>query len=291
MSESLRRSQREALARWERQGLALRAEATRQTYVPVVRRFLLEEGVTPGRIERRHVEAHLAKIELLSPASRSRVLCALRSFCGFLARQGRLSKSPVAGLRAPVPEPSHLQLSPRQVGELLRSCEESPTGLRDRALIELLYGGALRRSEACRVLVGDLDLFRGTVLVRRAKRGKPAEVPLPPRALESLKRYLKQGRPLLGKAKTAHLLVVQRGKAMRPSYASTLVKAIGKRVGIEVHAHALRRACATHLVEAGVSLPMVQVLLGHTSLSHTERYVGVSRAALHSAVSALERPG
>jgi len=292
MSDSLKRSQREALTRWERQGLALSAKATRETYVPLVRRFLQEEDVTPGRVLRRHVEGHLAAVERLSPASRWKILRAIRSFSRFLVREGKLTSDPTAGLKVKVPETAHLQLSTRQVGKLLGGCKVTARGLRDRALIDLLYGGALRRSEACRVLVGDLDLFRGTVLVRRAKRGKPAEVPLPPRTIASLKRYLEEGRPLLGRAKTAHLLLVRGGKPMAPNYASVLIREAGARVGVEAHAHALRRACATHLVEAGVSLRMVQVLLGHASLRHTALYVGVSRVELRRVVSALERqPG
>jgi len=293
----LTRRQRETLREFERQVLALRSPATAATYRPVVRAFLAELERPPSRIRREDVAAFLALYRELAPASQARALTALRSFCRFLAEAGQLASDPTVGLSVRVPRQEKRVLATGQVARLLRASLDvppdswrRPIALRDRALLELLYGLALRRSEACAARVGDLDLTRGELLVRRAKRGQPARLPLPPSALEALKRYLREARPGMVRGAPGDpgdpgtLFLNHRGGRLTEGYASKLVATLGRRAGVSVYPHALRRACASHLLEAGVNLRVVQLLLGHTELETTARYLGLGQGELRRVV-------
>ena len=140
----------------------------------------------------------------------------------------------------------------------------------------------------------DVDLAAGAMLVRRAKRGRPEVLPLPPAAVPVVLRYLREARPQL--AAPGHkgaLLLRNDGRPHRlASDVNKLVDRVARRAGLEqVHPHALRRAVATHLVEAGASISVVQWLLGHEEIRTTARYVGVRRGDLRKAVACLDWGG
>jgi integrase/recombinase XerC len=169
-----------------------------------------------------------------------------------------------------------------------------PLALRDRALLELLYGVGLRCSELAAVRLVDLDLGAGTLLVRRIKRGKPRVLPLPPTSLLHLARYVKEGRTkLINRANDDRgaLLLGLRGRPLTPQGIYSIVKHLGSLAGVRVHPHAFRRAVATHLVREGATLPAVQGLLGHVDLQTTAGYVAVQFDDLRAAVEKLERKG
>ncbi len=292
---SLTRSQRVALRDFERERLSNRSAATRRTYLPCVREFLEASGCAPSRLKPRHVRAHLALASELSAASQKRVLCSLRSFCSYLVEAGTLSLDPTEGLRIRVPNVARIQLTKGQVCRLLRSASKARPGawwramaLRDRALLELLYSLALRSSEACAARISDLDLARGELLVRSAKAGDARRLPIPQHALTQVGAYLQQGRARFVREETGHLFLSSKGRPLVPGTVTRVLNQVSKRAGVKAHAHALRRACATHLVEEGVNLREVQLFLGHTSLKTTALYVGVSRRDLHRVVRALE---
>jgi site-specific recombinase XerD len=153
--------------------------------------------------------------------------------------------------------------------------EEGPLGLRNRALVEIMYGAGLRRNEALSLEVSDLDLDRGTVSVRGAKGGKWRVVPIATRAVEVLRRYLEHARAQLDRGVSRALFVTRHGQPLKYPTIGTLFRAIRKVDGGEgLHAHLLRHAYATHLYRGGLDLRALQELLGHTRIDTTERYAG-----------------
>lgn len=169
-----------------------------------------------------------------------------------------------------------------------------PLALRDRAMLELLYGLGLRCSEVAATRLLDLDLDAGTLLVRRAKRGKSRVVPLTPAPIPHLARYVNEGRPELLHATHDHrgaLLLSLRGTPLTCGGIYGLVKKLAALAGVRAHPHAFRRSLATHLVREGASVPAVQALLGHVNLSTTAAYVAVDFEDLRRAVGKLERRG
>ena len=209
-----------------------------------------------------------------------------------------MSEDPTRGLRVKVNHRAPLLLSGEQVQALLREAERTARsearrrslGLRNRATLELLYGLGLRASEACRVLVRDLDLVAGLVSVERSKRGKPAVLPLPPASTPSLEAYLAEGRPELvgrGDQSGGRVLVTERGRELSVTAVERILCKAAERAGISAHPHALRRSVATHLVQSGAGLLAVQHLLGHESLDTTQRYVAHGLEQLREAVDRL----
>lgn len=166
--------------------------------------------------------------------------------------------------------------------------------LRDRALVELAYGLGIRASELCSALLVDLDQQDGVLLVRRAKRGQPKALPLPPAALPHLRAYLREARPALvrhgpGGRDRGHLLLTAIGTPLTPKCVRDIVRRLAARAGLRAHPHAFRRAFATHLARNGASLLAVQEALGHVRLDTTAIYVDVERDDLRRAIAILER--
>jgi len=268
------------------------------------RRFLAAVGGSAPRLGRRDVERYLADLHRrgLAGSTRARVLGVVRSLCVALVEAGALPADPSAGLHVDAGEPSP-RVVPTEAGvaELLSAADVRPRSgaspalaLRDRVLVELLYGLGLRSSEARAALVTDLNLADGSLAVRPAKRGPPRTLPLPRAALPHLSRYLEEGRPLLVRhgVDEGRLLVSKTGRPLRHcSDVGTIVAKLAERAGVRCHPHALRRGLATHLVGAGVNVRAVQVLLGHESLEVTQRYVAVDRAGLRATVALLEGRG
>ena len=165
----------------------------------------------------------------------------------------------------------------------------TPIGLRDRAMLSLLYSTGLRRAEVSALDLNDVDLTEGLVHVRRGKGGKPRLVPLGESAGEDLRRYLTRGRPEMAEGhrmpRTSALFVGAGGPGRRnqggrllPDGVSILVRRTCAKAGLPrpVMAHALRHAFATHLLRAGADVRHVQRLLGHSSVVTTETYTAVA---------------
>lgn len=148
----------------------------------------------------------------------------------------------------------------------------SPLGLRDRALLELLYGAGLRISEAIELELHGLDLERGMLSVT-GKRGKTRWVPLPKETVEWLAKYLEFGRPLLLRRPTRRVFVSVRGLHWRRTSAAKRIQDYCRQAGIaEISPHALRHSYAVHLLKGGADLRAVQELLGHESIATTQVY-------------------
>ncbi len=219
------------------------------------------------------------------PATRARKTAAIRAFYRYLAASGRLDHDPSARLAAPrTAELLPKVLTVAEVERLLTRPSGSPCGLRDRALLEVLYGAGLRASEALGLRIQDVDLEVGFVRVV-GKGDKERVVPLGRKGVASVLAYLQRGRPFLGAPggiKPAQLFLNARGRRLGRQGLHLVVKRYAAEAGLPdtVSAHTLRHSFATHLVEGGADLRAVQEMLGHADLSTTQIYTHVSPAHL-----------
>jgi integrase/recombinase XerD len=221
--------------------------------------------------------------------SQARRLSALRGLFRFAVAEKQVPENPLATLRQPK-QPRRLPsaLSEREVERLLDAAERSPTPLRDRALIEVLYGGGLRVSELTGLTLDRLHLKEQLIRVR-GKGDKERLVPIGKPGRASVERYLADERPrLLRGERRNEVFVSTRGTRLTRQTVFALVRRLARRAGLEQRPspHGLRHAFATHLVERGADLRVVQALLGHEQIATTEVYTHVSRAQLRKVYSA-----
>ncbi|HLX21149.1 MAG TPA: tyrosine recombinase [Gaiellaceae bacterium] len=210
----------------------------------------------------------------------ARRIAALRSFYRHQVLVGARADNPAAELDLPrrartLPR----TLSPGEAERLIEAANGiAPRALRDRALVELLYGAGLRVSEAVGLERGGVDLERR--LVRTIGKGsKERVVPIGREAVEALRRYLARGRPHLDRRHRPELFLNAQGGALTRAGAFLILRKLAEAAGLEperVHPHLLRHSFATHLLEGGADLRSVQEMLGHADLSTTERYTHVS---------------
>jgi integrase/recombinase XerD len=175
-------------------------------------------------------------------------------------------------------------LSVAEVERMLSLPKGDPLGLRDRAMLETLYGAGLRASEVLSLRIQDIDLEVGFVRTV-GKGGKERVVPLGRMALEALRAYNERGRRLLGGAgrlKAPELFLNDRGRRLSRQGLHLIIKRYAREAGLaaDVSAHTLRHSFATHLLEGGADLRAVQEMLGHADLSTTQIYTHVSSAHL-----------
>ena len=250
-------------------------------------RFLVARRVRRANgVETALVRAHLAALadRGLSARSRARALAAIRGFLRFLTMRGELRADPAAelGVRRP---PTRL---PRALGAgnvtalLAQPAEAAPRGLRDRALLELLYACGLRVSEAVTLRGAQVNLEAGFVTVM-GKGGKERVVPIGRAARTALAAYLTRERPRLLRGRPSPFVFLgPRGRPLTRQAVWKLVRrrALAAGVGERVSPHTLRHTFATHLLEGGADLRIVQTLLGHADISTTQIYTHVSPTRL-----------
>ena len=220
-----------------------------------------------------------------SPRSNSRLLSALRAFFAYALRLGLRSDDPTALLEPPkLPRSLPKALAESEIDALLAAPDiTSPVGLRDRAMLELMYAAGLRVSELVTLPATALNLRQGVLRVM-GKGSKERLVPLGEEAQHWLQRYLDQARPqLAGKRALAPLFVNASGEAPSRQQFWQLVKRHAGAAGIDpkrISPHGLRHSFATHLLNRGADLRALQLLLGHASLSTTQIYTLVAREHL-----------
>jgi integrase/recombinase XerD len=223
--------------------------------------------------------------EGLSPSSVARFVAALRSFYRFLRLTGDVAENPAGDLRAPrLLSTLPRALAPDDVDALLAAPDPStPRGLRDRALIELLYATGLRVSELVGLRQTDLRLDQHCVQCT-GKGGKSRVVPLGEEAATWVTRYLREARPGLSRGRESPWVFLNARGGRRLSRLGfwKLLKAYGRAAGIRAHLspHVLRHSFATHLLERGADLRAIQTMLGHADLSTTQIYTHVLEARL-----------
>jgi len=224
------------------------------------------------------------------PRSSARVLSCFRQFYQYALRENLISSDPSAQLESPaLGRPLPKSLSESEIESLLNSPElEEAEGLRDKAMLELLYATGLRVSELIGLRPDQVSMVQGVVRVT-GKGGKERLVPLGDEAQYWLQQYMLNSRPdLLGGVPGNFTFVTRRGDSMTRQAFWYRIKKYAQIAGITKHLspHTLRHAFATHLVNHGADLRVVQMLLGHSDLSTTQIYTHVARERLKSVHSA-----
>ena len=224
----------------------------------------------------------------LSGRSVGRHLTTIRSFYGFLLREGEVAADPTEHLRTPKQWqtiPKYLNLE--EIERILQAPDLSrPTGRRDRAMMEVLYASGLRVSELCKVGVSDLNLELG-VLRTTGKGNKQRLVPVGKSAVLAVRDYCESGRAALLKGRASkYLFITARGGCLTRQAFWKLLAAHGRKAGIfhGLTPHVLRHSFATHLLEGGADLRSVQIMLGHADISTTQIYTHVMRSRLRDTV-------
>jgi integrase/recombinase XerD len=224
----------------------------------------------------------------LASRSIARHLTTLRNYYGFLLRQRIIQSDPTANLSMPKQWsslPKYLSLE--QINRLVASPTESkPTGLRDRAMVEILYAAGLRVSELCQLELSDLNAELGVLRVT-GKGGRQRLVPVGKSSLAAVGRYLTSGRPQLLRGRgSRYLFVTSRGGRMTRQGFWKLLAVNGRKAGIfhGLTPHVIRHTFATHLLEGGADLRSVQTMLGHADISTTQIYTHVLRSRLKKTV-------
>lgn len=224
----------------------------------------------------------------LAPRTVARRLVTLRNFYKFLLAEGLLAEDPTARIRLPKQgQKLPKYLNHQEIDQLTEApALDSSTGLRDRAMLELIYASGLRVSEVCGLELADLDLEQAIVRVH-GKGGRTRLVPVGRAAIADLREYLEVQRPALLKGRASRFLfVTARGG---PLSRQGFWKALGGhrlRAGLaqKVNPHMLRHTFATHLVEGGADLRSVQTLLGHADIGTTQIYTHVARSRLRQTI-------
>jgi integrase/recombinase XerD len=261
---------------------ARRAERTVDAYRRDLADLATYLGGSPTTAGSEEIERWLADLRARgqAPSSIARRAAAARTFYRHLIALGLRDDNPAADVDLPRRRrrlPRSLSLG--QVERLIEAANgPTPRSLRDRALIELLYGGGLRVGEAVALRRGDVDL--DTRLVRCVGKGdKERVVPLGAQAVEALRRYLARGRPYLDRRHRPEIFLNAQGGALTRAGAFLIVRRLAAKAGLDperVHPHLLRHSFATHLLEGGADLRSVQEMLGHADLGTTEIYTHVS---------------
>jgi integrase/recombinase XerD len=267
--------------------------------------FLRERGeVDPAHIGEETVQEYVRFLEaladedgrrVLAPASVARAVVSVRSFHRFCAREGFVDVDPSEDVGAPrVPQGIPKALDEADVAQLLTSVTgDDPLAQRDRALLELLYGTGIRISEAVGLDLADIDLDDGMVRVL-GKGSKERVVPLGREAERALRTYLGDGRLVLRRNRARKprdadaVMLNARGGRISRQACWQIVRRAGDRValGERLSPHVLRHSCATHMLDHGADLRVVQELLGHVSISTTQVYTKVSPGRLRAVYDA-----
>lgn len=239
-----------------------------------------------SEVERRHIIDFMAALgeKGLSPASANRTLAALKGFCKYLLREKEITSDPTASITAArgwkrLPH----ALTMAEVDSILvQPGSHSPAGIRDRAMMELMYASGLRVSEITALNTGSINWHSGYV-VARGKGEKERIVPIGKTAFDLLRQYVNEARPRLLSAGSGQVLFLNRfGEAFSRQGLWKIIKKYARMAGLEtkVHPHTFRHSFATHLLDGGADLRAVQVMLGHADISTTQIYTHITQERL-----------
>lgn len=256
--------------------------------------FLAERGLGLGEVGARHVEEYMALLAAsgLRPTSRARALAAIRGLHRFRVDERAAPSDPTEGLSGPrLPSPVPKALSEAEVARLLSSVSgDDARALRDRTILELLYASGVRISELCGLSLSDVDLDRSLAVVL-GKGSKQRVVAFGRPATEALAEWLARGRRELAPPRFARrsdeeaVFISTRGHRMSRQAVWEVVRRQAVLSGLagKVTPHVLRHSCATHLLEHGADIRVVQELLGHAAITTTQVYTRVSGDLLRRA--------
>jgi len=256
-----------------------RSPHTVRSYTRDLRRFAEFVGADgAGLVEatRGQVRAWVQEMATAyAPSTVMRRLAAVRTFYKWLGNEGLVEDDPTAGVRSPrLPRTLPAVLGISEAVRMMDLPGGDLRGLRDRVAMELLYGAGLRVSEVVALDRSDLDLAGGEVRVRAGKGGKERRCPIGPPAVEAVAAYVEAAPHPSGDA--APLLLGPSGRRLSERTVRRAVHAGAARVFRDASPHTLRHSFATHLLEGGMDLRLIQTLLGHESLSTTQKYTHLS---------------
>jgi integrase/recombinase XerD len=269
---------------WLTDGLSANTLAAyRRDLARLHKQLLEQDGALEVASHAQLQQVLLAGVEREKPATRARQLSSLRRYYQYLLATGQRTDDPSLHLDNPrLGQRLPKTLSEAQVELLLQAADvETPLGLRDRAMFEVLYATGLRVSELVGLTLQQLDMVTG-LIITRGKGNKERMVPLGEIALDWLERYFREARALLlAGAQCDAVFVTQRKAGMSRQMAWHLIAGYASQQGLPpVGPHMLRHAFATHLVNHGADLRVVQLLLGHSDISTTQIYTHVARERL-----------
>jgi len=267
-------------------GLASNSIAAYSKDLKKYTKHLKREGLSdPRDVTRKNITDFLFFLrKKISPISIARVLSAIKSFHKFLLREKISAQDPSDLIETPKLEkkiPNFLTID--EVNEILKAPNLKKTqGIRERAILELMYATGLRVSELVKLKVSDLNIDVGFIKCK-GKGSKERIVPLGGVASRFLQKYLQEARnKLLGKKITPYIFLAQGGRAISRQSVWKMMKAMAKicRIKKKVSPHTLRHSFATHLLERGANLRSVQEMLGHSSITTTQIYTHVNQRRL-----------
>ncbi|MDD4091595.1 MAG: site-specific tyrosine recombinase XerD [Smithellaceae bacterium] len=249
--------------------------------------FLEQRGISDARsVAPQTVVDFLVQIksEGLSANSMNRALAALRGFYNYLLQERVLEESPLAHIElAKVWMRLPDTVSQEEMNRILSGPEDStPSGLRDRAMLELLYATGLRVTELISLSMNSINWQVGFLVVM-GKGGKERVVPVGKTAYDFVRRYVDEARPKFVRSKTTEVLFLNRfGRAFTRQGLWKIIVGYAQKAGLQknVHPHTFRHSFASHLLEGGADLRAVQVMLGHSDISTTQIYTHVTRERL-----------
>jgi integrase/recombinase XerC len=261
------------------------SEFTLRNYRTDLRHFAAyleeEEGTDILEADRMMARRYLAMLKEggMATASLTRKVSTIRSFYRFLVREGKVESSPLVGLVAPKRERKlPTILSKDDLDALIEAADETtPLGLRNRAILELMYASGVRLSEMVSLSQNQIDLDERTVVVR-GKGNKERMVLLGEPAEAAVRRYVSHGRPQLANGHEDALFLNRDGGRLSGRSIQTVVRKHALKAGLDKHVwpHLLRHSFATHLLDGGAELRVVQELLGHASAQTTQIYTHVT---------------
>lgn len=273
-------------AAWAERGLSRNTLAAYRYDLQLLAVHLGEHGSGLERARREDVLNFLAALvcQGRSPRSLSRYLSGFRQFYQWLLREGRSREDPTAMIESPkLGRSLPKALSEKQVTELLEAPDiKTPLGMRDRTMLELMYATGLRVSEMVSLEMNRVNVNQGVVRIL-GKGGKERLVPLGEEALDWFVRYLRESRPaLLGRSECPQVFVTSRKSGMSRQAFWYAIRRHARSAGIDhdISPHVLRHSFATHLLNHGADLRVVQLLLGHSDLSTTQIYTHIAREGL-----------
>ena len=272
--------------------------ATMERHDNILRRFIAwcdERGIHDPKVVTKPIleryQRHLyyyrkANGQPLGFGTQHNFLAAVKAWFKWMTRENYLASNPaseVQSIRVPNKLPDAV-LSVEDVQHILNAIDVNDIeGLRNRAIVEVLYGTGVRRTELCNLLLSDIDSHRQSVFVREGKGAKDRCIPIGKRALVWVRRYLEDSRPkLLTHDTEHHLFLNAHGDAFTPSYLGHTVKRIIKAAGLDRKGgcHLFRHAMATHMLENGAELRYIQAILGHANINTTTIYTHMSIESL-----------
>lgn len=280
---------------WLEHGLARNTISGYRSDLDHFARWLAQRNRTPVEATDADLAAYLAEFSKRArPASQRRLLSTWRRFYRHLAERGQIKRDPTTLIDPPMPSTRFPKsLTEAEVERLLDAPDsDTPQGLRDRCMLEVLYATGLRVSELVELKPFSVALREGLVKVI-GKGDKERLVPLGETAIDWLERYMREARPaILNGRHSDHIFVTRLGAGMTRQMFWRIIKQHAQSAGIpaqRLSPHTLRHAFATHLINHGADLRVVQMLLGHADISTTQIYTHVARERLKS-LHAMHHP-